>query len=69
MSIKKACKKAQKEGKAISRKSWGKHALRLVPTNTWNCVIMMTYGDAKPNGSRWNPYLEDLIADDWYVTI
>lgn len=69
MSIKKACKKAHKEGKAISRRSWGKYGMRLIPTNSWNCVIIISGSNNKPISSRWNPYLDDLIADDWYVCI
>lgn len=69
MSIKKACKKAHKEGKAISRRSWGKYGMRLIPTNSWNCVIIISGSNNKPISSRWNPKLEDLIADDWYVCI
>lgn len=69
LTIKEACEKAQKEGKAISRHSWGRHGIRLIPTNSWNCVIIIDGANNKLVESRWNPYLEDLIANDWYVTI
>lgn len=69
LTLKEACEKAQKEGKSISRHSWGKYGMRLIPTNSWNCVIIISGSNNKPIESRWNPYLDDLIANDWYVTI
>lgn len=69
LTLKEACEKAQKEGKAISRKSWGKYGMSLISTNSWNCVIVVSGKSHEPISSRWNPKLEDLIANDWYVTI
>jgi len=39
-----------------------------LPTDTTNCCIGFLKdenGNLKKSAVRWNPYAEDLIADDW----
>ncbi len=39
----------------------------LLPTNSVSCVLMIPFKDYQFKTKRWNPNLDDLIADDWYV--
>lgn len=67
MRISEACKKAKKEGCGITRKSYGSQPTMLLPTNTDNCVIVIPFHEGTFKTKRWNPKLDDLMADDWYV--
>lgn len=67
MTIAEACKKAKKEGRGITRKSYGPRPIMLLPTNTDNCVMMIPFHEEAFITKRWNPKLDDLMAEDWYV--
>lgn len=67
MNIKDAIAKAQKEGKGISRISWGEEGPLLIPTNTAYCLILVTAENQIV--SRWNPNFNDLAAEDWETRI
>ena len=69
MNIQKAVRKARlasAKGKQgyIVRKKW-KGNFRILPTNTDLCSIADAPG--MEQAPRWNPYAEDLMADDWEV--
>lgn len=65
MDIRDALIQAKKEGRGITRKSYGQFQLpyMLLPTNSILCVFIILFED----DHLWNPKLDDLIADDWYV--
>lgn len=65
MDIRDALIQAKKEGRGITRKSYGQFQLpyMLLPTNSILCVFIIPFED----DHLWNPKLDDLIADDWYV--
>lgn len=65
MYIHEAVKKAIEEKACIFR---AKHrqVIKLQPTPTKECFLVI-----HKNGkvfSRWNPSVEDLVADDWDIT-
>lgn len=68
MNIKDACELAQKEGRGITRKSYGPRPMILIPTNTNSCVLIVPFESGSFKTKRWNPKLDDLIANDWYVS-
>ena len=67
MNIRDAIIQAKKEGRGITRESYGQHPLMLLPTNSVSCVLVIPFKDDQFKTKRWNPNLDDLIADDWYV--
>lgn len=70
MGIAEAVTKAMQEGKYIYRTSDVKENMKplyVIPTNTWDCCIMILDSTDKV-GKRWNPNANDLIADDWEVS-
>lgn len=50
---------------SMCRKKDSRH-IRIKPTNTPDCCILSIKGGS--DCSRWQPYADDLIADDWMVT-
>lgn len=65
MNIRKAIKKAQIHGSGIARRSWSPQWGWLLPTNSEFGILLMPYefdGEISP---RWEPSLDDLLADDW----
>lgn len=67
MNIREACLKAKKEGRGITRKSYGPRPSIYLPTNTTACVLIIPFAEGHFKTKRWNPNLDDLIATDWYV--
>lgn len=65
MNINDAAKVANNTGRGITRKSWGKRPIMIIPTNTVSCCIVNRGGQFV--SSRWNPNLSDLLAKDWIV--
>lgn len=67
MNLRDACLKAKKEGRGITRKSYGQRSPIYLPTNTTACVLIIPLSEGQFKTKRWNPNLDDLIAEDWYV--
>lgn len=67
MNIQDATHEAMKKGRGIRRRSWGENGPILIPTNTQYCVIFTT--SENKILPRWNPDLDDLLAEDWEVII
>lgn len=67
MNIREACLKAKKEGRGITRKSYGSRPTMFLPTNSTYCTMVFPFDENKFSFNRWAPSLSDLIADDWYV--
>lgn len=67
MNIREVTLKALKEGRGMTRKSYGFQPPILLPTNTDKCVIVIPFNKKKIKLNRWNPNLDDLLAEDWYV--
>ncbi len=67
MDIRSAIIQAKKEGRGITRKSYGQRPEMLLPTNSASCVLIIPFEDDQFKTKRWNPNLDDLLADDWYV--
>ncbi len=69
MTITEAIKEAQKIGGEITRKSFGETSdswITFLPTNSINGTLIMIHNDKKDKITpRWEPKLEDLIAEDW----
>lgn len=69
MNIRDAAIKANKEGKAITRKEFIEECksspMKLIGTNTNECFLIV--GSSESITPRWEPYLEDITADDWCV--
>lgn len=67
MHISKAVRKACEFGGYISRRAWdNRHSIKILPTNTPDCCIIMQK-DGKSPCRGWQPTAEDLMADDWEV--
>lgn len=67
MNICEATKQAMKEERYIARKMWGERGrIYIEPTNSPFCCLIMS---KKPIAIKpyWNPNMDDLTADDWYV--
>lgn len=62
MELKEAVKVAMKAGKGVRREAMG---VLLLPTNTRECFLIMEGG--KLLSGKWNPSLDDILADDWHV--
>ena len=74
MNIYDAVKKALPENKYIRRKSVNSGMLEskvlIKPTNSYDCCVILIIGDNEKRQSRfWNPTADDLMADDWEVTM
>lgn len=65
MKLNNAMELAKQQRRGITRGSWLKQSLWLIPSNTTLCMIMMS-GDEMLS-KRWNPKAEDITADDWLV--
>lgn len=74
MTIQTAVKQALSEGKYIRRRSVNSGILEsqvlIKPTNSYDCCVILIIGDNEKRQSRfWNPTADDLMADDWEVTM
>lgn len=72
MNIQEAVKEAHEKGLAIRRNTSDRDQIDcvIVPTNTRSCCLIDCdyYGEYPARVERrWNPCLEDLLADDWEV--
>jgi len=67
LNIRKAILKAQAKQKGITRQKWMPGGVRLIPTNTSCCFIIIPPNEKENIGRRWNPTVEDILANDWYV--
>lgn len=70
MNIRDAVLLAQKEGRYIYRTSEiSDNGLTcdILPTNTLDCCLLIPTEDDEKFGRRWNPYANDLTAEDWEV--
>ena len=66
MKIDEAVSKATSEGKYIYRENEGPLQINILPTNTFDCCILLQNQSDKV-GKRWNPTANDLIATDWEI--
>lgn len=66
MDIRSAIIQANAEGKYIYRKSERKFGIRVLPTNTQDCCLLIS-DESDQVGKRWNPNANDLIATDWEI--
>ena len=66
MTIQEAARKAHELGTGIYRASEMESRTYIVPTNTCACCIVAGMQKERPN-ARWQPQLNDLLADDWVV--
>lgn len=70
MNIRDAAIEAHKEGKAITRRQFIKECksspIKLIGTNTNECFLIVG-NNSESVTPRWEPYLEDITADDWCV--
>lgn len=67
MTINEAVKLSIKENKCITRIG-NPFPVYILLTDTTDCCIGFLKdenGNLKKSAVRWNPYAEDLIADDW----
>lgn len=63
MNIIEATRKASEKNKYITRKVF--NGIKIQPTDTVAaCIAIKSDTDSCP---RWQPHLEDLIAEDWEV--
>ncbi|AMW98414.1 Thoeris anti-defense Tad2 family protein [Rummeliibacillus stabekisii] len=65
MNIQEAILAALKEGRGITRESWGTRSILIIPTNTTACMVSVDFNDHST--PRWQPTADDLTANDWYV--
>lgn len=66
MNIQEAVKKGLENKKAISRREYENETF-LIPTNDVNSLVALCSPRRLPCRG-WQPFADDLIADDWYVT-
>ena len=67
VNIQDAAKIAHEKGKGIRRKREYWEDLIIIPTNTCGgCYIDQPQSKTRPM-RRWQPELEDLLADDWQI--
>ncbi|MFT9005523.1 MAG: hypothetical protein ABF991_12585 [Liquorilactobacillus hordei] len=66
MNISEAAKQAQKEGRGIARHRDDPRPPMFIATNTTAGVIILP--DYKNANINWQPTLDDLVANDWFVT-
>ncbi|WP_179394945.1 Thoeris anti-defense Tad2 family protein [Lacticaseibacillus absianus] len=67
MTIGEAINKAVEQQKGITRESWMPRPMFLIPTNTTAAVLIVSSRDEDRPGKRWEPFSDDLIANDWIV--
>lgn len=65
MNIIEATKKALEENKLITRES--NHMMTYIPTNSSVCYVVVPIDSKMPSTRRWNPNVDDILADDWKV--
>jgi len=66
MYIHEAVNQALNENNYITRqKAWWGRELKLLPTDTDQCVIIYHSNNKKPPQRGWEPDAEDLVASDW----
>lgn len=72
MNIIEAIKNTCKDTPYITRSAWDSefegipgHRILLMPTDTPDCIIALSYREFVRSYPRWNPTKEDLLADDW----
>lgn len=78
MNIQEATKQAMAQGLAITRRTGRQDSVwtqvAVLPTNTRDCYIIVQLNALRAKklnihlSRRWNPYAEDILADDWDVT-
>lgn len=51
--------------KGITRRSWMPKEPIILPTNSNSGCIIQPYSISSSLGARWQPAVDDLIADDW----
>ena len=67
MDIKTAVREAMERGCCIARRAWGVgYRFRVEPTDTPDLCVCHSQAMRGP-GRGWQPYAEDLAADDWYL--
>ena len=66
MNIRDAALETQKTGRGIARKSDGFRPAIFIETNTTECFLILS-PDYKTKTPRWEPNLDDITANDWYV--
>ena len=66
MDIRSAIIQANINGKCIYRKSEREFGIKILPTNTSDCCLVIS-DESDQVGKRWNPNASDLIATDWEV--
>lgn len=66
MNIQEAVKKSLENKKAISRRKYENGSF-LIPTDNVNSLVALCSERRLPCRG-WQPFADDLIADDWYVT-
>ena len=68
MNIQEAVQQSLKTKKMMARKKDKGH-LGFIPTDdAFRMVMIVDLVRKRPPGKRWQPYAEDLVADDWYIT-
>lgn len=65
MNIHDAALEAKETGRGFTRVSFGENAPYFIATNTTDGIIVSD--NTKKLVARWQPTLEDIVADDWYV--
>lgn len=66
MNIRKAIIKARAKQKGITRMKWMPGPeVTIFPTNTSALCLIIPYEWSGEIGKRWEPSLEDLLANDW----
>lgn len=63
MNIIEATKKAVGTNKAIYRKS--QPEVQFIPTDVGELGFVVIASDTDKAGKLWNPYVSDVLADDW----
>lgn len=66
MNIQEAVKESLITKKAISRREY-ENGVFLIPTNNANSLVALCSAKRLPCRG-WQPFADDLIADDWYIT-
>lgn len=66
MNIQDAARLAHEKGTAMHRPLLGRRCC-IVPTNTVRGCLLVQGTNARATGFRYQPTLEDLLADDWEV--
>lgn len=69
MNIQEAAQLAAQTGEAIYREKGEPPYVCIIPTNVaGGCILTRDDPNRYRPGWRWQPGLDDLIADDWCVT-